>query len=218
MDRTALSAAWDQVFGTPRPERLSSPFMRRYLAFRDAGPGAGRIAQGLCRQAAEGGSRRPGHARSRTEARRVRLIRDWNGVTHVVDVVGRAGSAGRARPIARSPPIARTITGARWSGPRFFGLSGRPDHEHARIRCAIYTRKSSRRGSGSGLQLARCAVRGLCRLHRQPAPRRLEARPRPLSMMAACPAARWNAPPCSGCWPRSMPGASAWSWSTRSTG
>ena len=33
LDRAALIAAWDEIFGTPVPKRLSSPFLRRYLAF-----------------------------------------------------------------------------------------------------------------------------------------------------------------------------------------
>ncbi len=33
MDRTALMAAWSEVFSTPVPKRPSSPFLRRFLAF-----------------------------------------------------------------------------------------------------------------------------------------------------------------------------------------
>lgn len=50
-----------------------------------------------------------------------RLIRDWNGRSHVVDVV--MGGYLYEGSIHRSlSAIARTITGAHWSGPRFFGL------------------------------------------------------------------------------------------------
>ena len=75
-----------------------------------------------------------------------RLIREWNGVTHVVDVVG-GGFLWNGQRYASLSPIARAITGARWSGPRFFrseevGLT----MNKSRIRCAIYTRKSSDEG------------------------------------------------------------------------
>jgi hypothetical protein len=50
-----------------------------------------------------------------------RLIREWNGVTHVVDVVD-GGFLWNGQRYASLSPIARAITGARWSGPRFFGL------------------------------------------------------------------------------------------------
>lgn len=50
-----------------------------------------------------------------------RLIRDWNGSSHVVDVVngGYIYAGSRYRSLSR---IAREITGTNWSGPRFFGL------------------------------------------------------------------------------------------------
>ena len=50
-----------------------------------------------------------------------RLVREWNGRTHVVDVNGMALSS-TARRIASLSAIAKRITGAHWSGPRFFGL------------------------------------------------------------------------------------------------
>ena len=33
MDRAELIAAWNAVFKTPVPKRLSTPFLRRFLAF-----------------------------------------------------------------------------------------------------------------------------------------------------------------------------------------
>ena len=50
-----------------------------------------------------------------------RLIRDWNGNSHVVDVVdgGFLYAGSRYRSLSK---IAREITGTNWSGPRFFGL------------------------------------------------------------------------------------------------
>ena len=50
-----------------------------------------------------------------------RLIREWNGATHVVDVVD-GGFLWNGQRFASLSPIASAITGARWSGPRFFGL------------------------------------------------------------------------------------------------
>ncbi|MDN5929285.1 MAG: DUF2924 domain-containing protein [Hyphomicrobiales bacterium] len=50
-----------------------------------------------------------------------RLLRDWNGRTHVIDVIENGylydGSVYRSLSA-----IARRITGVHWSGPRFFGL------------------------------------------------------------------------------------------------
>ena len=50
-----------------------------------------------------------------------RLVREWNGRTHHVDVIagGFVWNGTRHRSLSA---IAREITGVRWSGPRFFGL------------------------------------------------------------------------------------------------
>jgi hypothetical protein len=50
-----------------------------------------------------------------------RLLRDWNGKTHVVDVM-ETGFAFEAKVYPSLSAIAKKITGAHWSGPRFFGL------------------------------------------------------------------------------------------------
>jgi hypothetical protein len=120
MERGALLALWRETVDTPPPRRLSTPFLRRMLAWdlqarRHGGlPPAlattlGRIAEG----------------KDRTRRRKLRpggrLVREWNGVTHVVDVVA-DGYLWRGTRYRSLSAIAREITGAHWSGPRFFGL------------------------------------------------------------------------------------------------
>ena len=51
-----------------------------------------------------------------------RLLREWNGTTHVVDVLDE-GFFWNEQHYRSLSAIARAITGARWSGPRFFGLA-----------------------------------------------------------------------------------------------
>ena len=51
----------------------------------------------------------------------MRLMREWNGRTHVVDVT-ETGLLWNEETYPSLSAIARAITGARWSGPRFFGL------------------------------------------------------------------------------------------------
>ena len=68
-----------------------------------------------------------------------RLVREWNGRTHTVEVI-----AGHKRPAfahdgtvyGSLSEVARAITGTRWSGPRFFGLV-------ARNKNSVPTRNSS---------------------------------------------------------------------------
>jgi hypothetical protein len=53
-----------------------------------------------------------------------RLIREWNGRTHTV-MVEEDGFSYAGQSYRSLSAIAREITGARWSGPRFFGLTRR---------------------------------------------------------------------------------------------
>ena len=50
-----------------------------------------------------------------------RLVRSWRGTRHEVMVVEK-GFVHRGKVYRSLSEIARVITGARWSGPRFFGL------------------------------------------------------------------------------------------------
>ncbi len=120
MDRAGLSQLWSDLLGGEVPPKMSQPMQRRFLSYeiqaRDHGglPPAlvarlERISQGDARKASP--MVRPGG----------RLLRAWNGTTHVVDVMpdGYLWNCARHRSLSA---IARAITGARWSGPRFFGL------------------------------------------------------------------------------------------------
>jgi hypothetical protein len=51
-----------------------------------------------------------------------RLVREWNGGTVTVEVLER-GFAYADRTWRSLSEIARHVTGAHWSGPRFFGLT-----------------------------------------------------------------------------------------------
>jgi hypothetical protein len=53
-----------------------------------------------------------------------RLVREWRGVTHTVAI--HADSVEwKGQRYSSLSVVARQITGARWSGPRFFGLKTR---------------------------------------------------------------------------------------------
>ena len=50
-----------------------------------------------------------------------RLVREWHGQTHTVVILA-DGVEWRGQRYRSLSVVAREITGARWSGPRFFGL------------------------------------------------------------------------------------------------
>jgi hypothetical protein len=54
-----------------------------------------------------------------------RLVREWHGRTHVVTVRD-DGFEFEGATYKSLTKIAQDITGARWSGPRFFGLAKTP--------------------------------------------------------------------------------------------
>ncbi|NEY91571.1 DUF2924 domain-containing protein [Tabrizicola oligotrophica] len=122
-DRADLLDLWGNLIGSPAPKNLSAPFLRRALAFElqcqaHGGPKArtledlSRIAAGSISHASVGTRLRPG----------AKLVREWQGRTWTVEVIDGGFLMGGER-YASLTALARKITGARWSGPRFFGLT-----------------------------------------------------------------------------------------------
>ncbi|MEZ5731758.1 MAG: DUF2924 domain-containing protein [Paracoccaceae bacterium] len=121
MDRVALLAAWSDLFGRPAPKNISQSYLRRFIAFEVQTRRAGGLPKTLVRQIQAAASR-PSR-RDAEPAAGGRLLREWNGLTHVVEVTGE-GYRWNGEDHRSLSAIARAITGARWSGPRFFGLIG----------------------------------------------------------------------------------------------
>lgn len=121
MDRAGLLDAWSDIFCSPAPKGLSQGMMRRFLAFeiqvRRRGGLSGKAKAALTRE--DGASVKPVTPALQPGGR---LLREWNGVTHVVDVT-ETGFEWRGKNWRSLSAIAREITGAHWSGPRFFGLT-----------------------------------------------------------------------------------------------
>lgn len=121
LDRDALLLLWRDAFGTTAPRGMSLSFLRRFLAFDLQARRQGGLPASLL---ARLGRIDAGQDRAATPALKTggRLLREWNGVTHVIDVTpdGYLWQGQRHRSLSA---IARAITGAQWSGPRFFGLS-----------------------------------------------------------------------------------------------
>lgn len=120
MDRAALIAAWDSLFATPVPKSLSQAFLRRFIAFEIQARRFGGLPKGFV---AELERRTGGRGLASRPALKPggRLLREWNGVTHEVEVT-ETGYLWNREAYPSLSAVARAITGARWSGPRFFGL------------------------------------------------------------------------------------------------
>ena len=188
----ALRALWIELYGRPPRFRARKELMVPMLAYR-------------LQEIAQGGLSSSTRKRLRAFADRIdtkeprssrpdarpkagtRLIREWNGHTHVVSVLDN-GVEYRGKRYGSLSEVARVITGTRWSGPAFFGLKStfvprgawsRVRVERKRLRCAIYTRKSSEEGleqSFNSLEAQREACVAYVQSQRHEGWRGLEAR------------------------------------------
>ena len=127
LSREELAERWRRRFGHEPPKgcgrsllELAEAYAIQVKAFGALKPHLRRQLEGEVRGSAKSTSaRRPKQISRLTPG--TRLVREWNGKTHHVDVVESGFVWNRGRYGSLSA-IAREITGARWSGPRFFGL------------------------------------------------------------------------------------------------
>jgi hypothetical protein len=131
LDLEDLKRLWQTIFSLPAPSRMPKEFLLKMLV------------QGLQEQAAGGMSKKIEKALGNLSAASdqsavpsdassvephlklgTRLVRGWGGVPHEVTVIDR-GFAYRGTAYRSLSEIAKVITGAHWSGPRFFGLKSK---------------------------------------------------------------------------------------------
>ncbi|SFT51440.1 Protein of unknown function [Sedimentitalea nanhaiensis] len=124
MERPDLLDLWHDIFAGPAPKMLSQPFLRRFIAFELQTRRHGGLPRQVKTALAKTTDQTP-RAKSPALKPGGRLLREWNGVTHVVDVTA-DGYLWKGQTHRSLSAIARAITGAHWSGPRFFGLTGKP--------------------------------------------------------------------------------------------
>lgn len=125
-----LKVQWRELFASEPP-----PFNRQYLvtrlAYRIQELAYGGLKPETVRRLEklgedlDGGN--PIKRRIRTDIKPItgtRLLREWQGVEHVVTVTA-DGFEWQGRPYQSLSSIARAITGSRWNGWVFFGLKNR---------------------------------------------------------------------------------------------
>jgi hypothetical protein len=126
MKRRELEQEWRIVFGEDAPPAFGNDLLARAIAYHLQEKAYGclsatdhRQIEAAAKQLGVGGSvtRLSPNLRPGTQ-----LARDWGGRTHHVSVMD-GGFEYRQRRYRSLTAIARDITGAAWSGPRFFGLT-----------------------------------------------------------------------------------------------
>ena len=120
-----LRQEWRRLHQTPPPMRLSRDLLLRGIAYKFQERVLGGLSKATLRKLQGSGSE---NSSSITKRRpRVsfkpgtRLVREWHGVTHTVVILA-DGVEWRGQRYRSLSVVARQITGAHWSGPRFFGL------------------------------------------------------------------------------------------------
>jgi hypothetical protein len=130
MSKAALGDLWKQFFGSTPLTRLRRDLMIMILAYRIQEQAFGslgaRIRERLRQhdRAFEKGSD-PSAARAPHIRPGTRLVRQWGGQVHLVNVETNGYEYQGTRYQSLSE-IARLITGTRWSGPLFFGIKSEP--------------------------------------------------------------------------------------------
>ncbi len=120
---------WQRLHGHAPPPRLSPDLLRRGIAYKQQEATHGGLPSALQRRLASiatmvdgSGSVAPAAVRLKPGAT---LVRDWHGDTYTV-LVRDNGFEMRGQRFSSLTEIAKHITGAAWSGPRFFGQHRKP--------------------------------------------------------------------------------------------
>lgn len=138
-----LKAEWRRLHRTSPPKRLSRELLMRGITYklqerRLGGLSASTVRRLERRNVEEAGDKRRPVPPIALKAG-ARLVREWRGATHSV-LVCEEGFEWRGRRYGSLTTIAKAITGAHWSGPRFFGLrqptkrtSAGAESDHAQV-------------------------------------------------------------------------------------
>jgi hypothetical protein len=122
-----LVEGWTALFGRPPPRGISRRLLELAAAYQAQGMLYGGLRQSTRRKLIDWARRRAAATEKPERKPRVtlspgtRLVREWHGRICTVEVTeqGFLYAGQRYRSLSA---VARTITGARWSGRRFFGL------------------------------------------------------------------------------------------------
>ena len=125
MAAAQIIAEWERVHGVPAPA-IAPSLLARDLAHRAQVALAGGINKRLERRlhelaASVGGDSATLAGRRKSLGQGTQILREWSGQTHRVTIEAEGRYLYNGQTWSSLSAIARAITGARWSGPRFFG-------------------------------------------------------------------------------------------------
>ena len=121
-----LKSRWHSLYGTQPPPKIHRSLLLAAVAHRMQENVFGALKSSVRRHLIQAANHpatpgpSPNYPSLRPRAGTV-LLRDWGGVTHQAKVL-EDGILFRSQRYKSLSAVARLITGARWSGPLFFGL------------------------------------------------------------------------------------------------
>jgi hypothetical protein len=128
LSRPELLELWQTLWGRAAPAGIRRELMIPILAYRTQEKAFGGLKPETERRLGKLGASFEGSRLSPPKETRVkpgtRLLREWRGQTHEVIATERAFLY-QGKSHKSLSGIARQITGARWSGPVFFGVKSR---------------------------------------------------------------------------------------------
>ena len=126
MSRKDLVESWIEYYGHPPPAGISRRLLVHATVYAaqaathgELGHDTRRKIRLIAKRSANIRSAGSSAKKSRLPAG-TRLVREWQGIVHAVDVLD-TGFLYKDTIYGSLSEVARVITGARWSGPRFFG-------------------------------------------------------------------------------------------------
>src|ERR1700732_4931198 len=124
-----LRGEWRRLHRMPPPMRLSRGLLIRGIIYQLQERAYGGLSKAAARKLERASAGPPSRGAAKPTPPvslrpGTRLVREWRGVTHTV-LIHADGIEWRGQRYRSLSVVARKITGARWSGPRFFGLRQR---------------------------------------------------------------------------------------------
>jgi len=127
LSREDLVAEWIKIYKCKPPKGVKRGLLERAVAYRYQTRRYGKLKAETSKTLltiAGGAGVKKVHKSSAAKPELkpgTRLVREWHGTTHQVNVSD-TGFIWNDQEYASLSAIAKAITGARWSGPRFFGI------------------------------------------------------------------------------------------------
>lgn len=121
MKPTEIKEEWRRLH-KQEPPRVAASLLARSLAYDLQCAARGGVGERMRRRLMASGTGASRSAPAPKLAAGTQLVREWGGTSHHVLMEEKGRCSYKGQSFASLSAVARHITGAHWSGPRFFGV------------------------------------------------------------------------------------------------